>query len=197
MVIIQTTKPVPKRRAHDFYETPRPFCDLALGELPDVPPSLKERKIPYILDPGCGTGVWGQAALARWPNAIVDGAEIRDVPVPDGYRYIYRGDFRLMDHGLDYDLIIGNPPFVYAEAFVRVGLANLKEDGLLYYLLPMNFLAAKSRARGIFRHHPPKVVMIAERVSFTGDKKTDDTRYCLYTWQQGWHGEPVIRWLYK
>lgn len=195
MMIIQTAKPVPKRRAHDFYETPREFCDLALAQLPTW--SQVEYGHLHILDPGCGTGVWGQAALARWPNAIVDGVEIRDVPLPDGYRYRYAGDFRLMDHGLDYDLIIGNPPFYCAEAFVRGGLANLKADGLMHYLLPLRFLEGKSRMKGLFRKTPPRVVTIAGRVSFSGDKRTNATAYALYTWQQGWQGEPVIRWLYK
>src|SRR5258705_2666829 len=178
-MIIQTNKPLAKRRANDFYPTPRAFCDEALELLPLVLPSLNKREIPYVLDPGCGTGVWGQAALARWKDATVDGVEIRDVEMPDGYRYLFRGDFRLQDIGLDYDLIVGNPPFMYAEAFVRVGLENLKMNGMMLYLLPLIFLASKGRAKGLYRHTPPMEVHVAHRVSFSGNGKVDNTEYAV------------------
>ena len=197
MTIIQTDKPLRKRSAYDFYPTPRAFCDEAL-ELLDWNWRDSSDWKPNILDPGCGTGVWGQAALDRWPHAMVDGVEIRDVESPAGYRYLYRGDFRLMDTGLDYDLIIGNPPFVYAESFVRVGLDNLKTDGgYMLYLLPLSFLASKGRARGLFRHHPPMEVHVAHRVSFTGNGKSDNTEYAVYIWKQGWTGTPSLKWMLR
>jgi len=200
MTIIQTNKPLKKRSAYDFYPTPRPFCDEALELIHFQTWNVfKDGYVPelHILDPGCGTGVWGQAALDRWPHAVVDGVEIRDVDTPAGYRYLYRGDFRLQDTGMDYDLIIGNPPFVYAESFVRVGLDNLKADGLMLYLLPLSFLASKGRARGLFRHHPPMEVHVAHRVSFTGNGKSDNTEYAVYIWKQGWKGTPSLKWMLR
>jgi len=191
MTIIQTDKPLQKRHEHDFYPTPRAFCDEALTLLP------AKRASQRILDPGCGDGIWGQAALWRWPNAIVDGVEIRDVPLPKGYRYRFAGDFRLMDHGLDYDLIIGNPPFKYAESFVRIGLENLKADGMMLYLLPLSFLASKGRAKGLFRHAPPMEVHVAHRVSFTGNGKSDNTEYAIYIWKKGWMGTPSLKWMLR
>jgi hypothetical protein len=197
VTIIQTDKPLQKRREHDFYPTPRAFCDEALALLPAVLPSMHGRKIPYILDPGCGTGVWGQAALARWTDATVDGAEIRNVDKPAGYRYLYGGDFRLLDHGLDYDLVIGNPPFKYAEAFVRVGLANLKKNGLMLYLLPLSFLASKGRAKDLFRHTPPMEVYVAHRVSFYNNGNSDNTDYAVYIWGKSWAGIPNLKWMLR
>lgn len=193
-MIIQTDKPLAKRNAHDFYPTPRYICDRALDLLDWNWKDSVDYK-PFILDPGCGTGVWGQAALARWPQATVDGVEIRDVPLPTGYRYIFRGDFRLQDTGLDYDLVIGNPPFAFAEQFVRVGLANLKLHGYLLYLLPLQFLEGEKRRTGLFRHLPPREVHIAGRVSFTGNGKSDNTPYAIYIWQQGWVGTPSLKWM--
>lgn len=193
MTIIQTAKPLEKRRAHDFYPTPRAFCDEAL---PLSGVLLSEQPL-RILDPGCGTGVWGQAAKARWPHAVVDGVEIRDVEKPEGYRYLYRGDFRLQDTGMDYHLIIGNPPFIYAESFVRVGLNNLSEDGLMLYLLPLSFLASKGRAKGLYRHMPPMEVHVAHRVSFSGNGKVDNTDYAVYIWKRGWKGETSLKWMLR
>lgn len=200
MTIIQTDKPLAKRRAHDFYPTPRAFCDEAIALLSDpFPWKVWHGEAPKlrILDPGCGTGVWGQAALGRWSDAIVDGVEIRDVDKPEGYRYLYRGDFRLQDTELDYDLIIGNPPFVYAEAFVNVGLANLKEDGMMVYLLPLSFLASKGRAKGLYRKTPPMEVHVAHRVSFSGNGKVDNTEYAVYIWKRGWKGETSLKWMLR
>lgn len=192
MTIIQTNKPLAVRRANDFYPTPGAVVERALNLLPTW--SQVEYGNLHILDPGCGAGIWGKGALARWPNAIVDGVEVRDIPTPEGYRYLYRGDFCLNDHGLDYDLVIGNPPFYYAELFVRNALANLKNGGLLLYLLPLRFLEGKARAKGLFRNTPPKEVYVAGRVSFSGNKKTDDTVYAFYIWQKGWTGTPSLKW---
>lgn len=197
-MIIQTSKPLAKRHVHDFYATPRDFCDRALNliELRDFYPNAgAHAPAPHILDPGCGAGVWGQAALARWSSAVVDGVEIRDIETPPGYRYIYRGNFLLMDHGLEYDLVIGNPPYFYAEPFVRVGLANTRQDGLLLYLLPLRFLEGKRRAKGLFRDFPPREVWVAGRVPFLGTKKTDATAYAMFLWQKGWTGTPSLKWM--
>lgn len=201
MTIIQTNKPLKKRNEHDFYPTPRAFCDEALELINlDVWNVFQQGYKPplRILDPGCGTGVWGQAALALYSsdfNVQVDGVEIRDVEKPEGYRYIYRGDFRLQDTGMDYDLIIGNPPFVYAESFVRVGLDNLSEDGMMLYLLPLSFLASKGRAKGLYRHTPPMEVYVAHRVSFSGNGKVDNNDYAVYIWKRGWKGETSLKWM--
>jgi hypothetical protein len=203
MTIIQTDKPLAKRREHDFYPTPRAFCDEALALLNfDSWDVFKTgyRPLLRILDPGCGTGVWGQAALARWSNQFnvkVDGVEIRDVDTPADYHYLYRGDFRLQDTGMNYDLIIGNPPFKYAESFVHVGLENLNEDGMMLYLLPLSFLASKGRAKGLFRHTPPMEVHVAHRVSFSGNGKVDNTDYAVYIWKQGWRGETSLKWMLR
>lgn len=200
MTIIQTAKPLAKRRKADFYPTPRAFCDQALALVNMTPPDIfRDGYVPelHILDPGCGTGVWGQAAQARWPHAVVDGAEVRDIKKPEGYRHIYKGDFCLFDHGLDYDLVIGNPPFYAAELFVRNGLANLSEDGTMLYLLPLRFLEGKGRARGLFRHSPPKEVWVAGRISFQPNGKTDDTAYAIYIWQKGWRGTPSLKWMMR
>jgi hypothetical protein len=200
MTIIQTNKPLAKRRKFDFYPTPRAFCDKALALLDlNFLNVFREGYKPalHVLDPGCGTGVWGQAALKLWAdrfNVIVDGCEIRGIEKPEGYQYLYNCDFRLLDHGLEYDLVIGNPPFIYGESFVRVGLANLKEDGLLMYLLPLRFLEGKARARGLFRKTPPKEVYSVGRVSFTANGRSDDTAYALYVWQKDWMGETTLKW---
>lgn len=197
MTIIQTDKPLQKRRAFDHYPTPPEVCKRGLDLLP-----LEQLRDFYgfyspplhILDPGCGDGVWGRTALERWPDAIVDGAEIRDISKPEGYRWMYRGDFCLMDHGLDYDLIIGNPPFLYGEIFVRQALANLVEAGWLLYLLPLRFLEGKERSERLFSKYPPLAVHVAGRVSFSGNRKTDDTPYAYYIWRKGYTGDTILKW---
>lgn len=191
MAIIQTDKPLAPRRDHDFYPTPSLFCERALSLLPSF---LSEQPL-RILDPGCGTGVWGQAAKRRWPHAVIDGVEIRDVDTPQGYRTMYRGDFRLQDTGMDYHLIIGNPPFKYAEAFVRVGMANLIQNGHMLFLLPLQFLESEGRRVGLFREYPPREVHVAGRISFSGNGKVDNTAFAVYIWQQGWNGTPSLKWM--
>ena len=187
MTTIYTSKPLPKRRANDFYPTPAPIVARCVGVLP-------MGAYTHALDPGCGTGVWGQQVLRRWPGALVDGCEIRDVERPEGYRYLFGGDFRLGDYA-DYDLVIGNPPYCYAEQFVRLGLKALNEGGHLIFLLRLAFLGGKGRARGLYRRFPLKACYVVGRVSFSGDGKTDANEYALFHWQKGYKGEAALRWL--
>ena len=89
MTIITTTKQMRPRDANDFYPTPLKVCQqalslLPLGYIPDT-----------ILDPGAGTGVWGQSAKERWPYAHLTGVELRNVAPHDAYDDWYQDDFRL------------------------------------------------------------------------------------------------------
>jgi hypothetical protein len=190
MRIIQTDKPLKKRDEHDFYPTP---LNYALNGLRLLPVHLTPQN---ILDPGAGSGVWGQAARCVYPDALITGIELRPVQRHPAYNFWFTGDFRLLaDDEPCFDLVIGNPPYKFSEAFVRSSLMMLNPDGYMVLLLPLQFLAGQARGKGLWRKYPPvKVVVCSNRPSFTGDGKTDATEYAFFIWRKGWRGSPSIEW---
>lgn len=188
-MIITTTKQLRPRERHDHYPTPSGLCRAALGILPGT---FAPR---YILDPGAGTGVWGAAARERWgAGPQITGVELQLSPRPAAYDRWHCGQFSAytalaMREGQPApELIMGNPPYRWAEAFVRLSLAMLSPGGYLVQLLRTAFLEGQARARGFWATHAPiSVDTCSRRPSFTGDGRTDATAYSIFVWRKGDH----------
>jgi len=198
MTTIYTTKPLPERRDADHYPTPLGFCRAAIRWLDPAQP------FTYVLDPGCGGGVWGRAVTEHFPQRkYIYGIDIRPVGLPPGYWRFHQADFLADDgRGLEppfaysYGLIVGNPPYDQAEAFVRKSLGLLAPHGNLLFLLRLAFLEGQARGAGLFADFPPvKVGVVSKRISFSGNKKTNATAYALYHWQEGYHGPTRLDWM--
>jgi hypothetical protein len=181
------------RHEHDFYQTPIAHVRAAFDLLPDsISPSA-------VLDPGAGTGVWGQEARRRWPYVDICGFEIRSVDRPDGYNlwnspsdFLEASEKRVKSWGL----IVGNPPYNVAEAFIRRSMALLSDGGYLLFLLRLNYLESQTRGYGLWREFPPcRIGVYIQRPSFTGNGNTDPTGYMACLWKKGYQGEPTLRWL--
>jgi hypothetical protein len=197
------------RDPHDFYPTLTGYVRAALSLLPvGYTPET-------ILDPGAGTGVWGQVARERWPHAWIEGVEVRSTPHPDAYDVWFIGDLARYTHPPMIDLVIGNPPYKLAEQFVRRSLDLLLPSGYLVFLLRLGFLEGqdrnftaeekaelvkkgkrfKSMETGLLRAHPPQAVGVyVQRPSFIGGG-TDMTAYAAFVWQKGWSGTTTLHWL--
>jgi SAM-dependent methyltransferase len=194
--IAQTDKPLRGRDPLDRYPTPPELCRAALALLTGVP----ER--PYILDVGCGTGAWGQAVRAQWPAAWVEGIDIDPdrlvlAVLSGNYNLLRNQDFAVWTPNGALDLVIGNPPYRWAEPFVVRALDLLQTGGQLLFLLRLAFLESQGRYQRLYRNglKPVKVWSLVERPSFTGDGKTDATAYALFLWQKGWRGGCELDWL--
>lgn len=197
MTIIPSTRPLRPRDKDDHYPTPAELCRAAIRTLPrPLAPRL-------VLDPGCGDGVWGWALLDQidlhtQPAPQIVGVDTRDVQVPLGYTMLYHTDFVNCSGGIheNYDLILGNPPYRQAEAFIRKSLTLLTDGGTLLFLLRLAFLEGQERGDGLWRECPPmRVDVCARRPSFTGDRRTDATAYMVATWRKGWAGATTLGWL--
>ncbi len=180
MTIITTDKPLRPRQDKDFYPT-QP--ELARAALKLLPPNLA---VSRILDPGCGMGVWGKEAHQFYPWAHICGVDLeqRAQLTPD-YSQFIQGDFLQADIPGHYDLVIGNPPYKYAEEFVRRSWDLLNLEGYVVFLLRLSFLASKKRAYGLYIDRKPEAVyVLATRPSFTGDGRSDDNEYALFVWRK-------------
>lgn len=190
-MIIQTTKDLPSRRAYDLYPTPLPFAKAALSGLDfsDVPRE--------VIDPGAGSGVWGQAFFNSWGLASIAGYEIRDIPRPKNYNSWIVGDF--LDQTIQncsVDLVMGNPPYYIAEKIVWKSMDALKCGGWLVFMLRLSFLESKKRLKLWDVHPLKKVVVCANRPSFTKNGKTNATAYAFYYWKKGYRGPTDLSWIY-
>lgn len=191
-----TTLTTPKKKGRDpddFYPTPERFIQAALRDLSG------EGLVPKtILDPGAGSGAWGEVARKIWPLAHIMGVESRMVgapPVYDGWR---NEDFRLFDAPHQFDLVMGNPPYKYAEEFLRLCLQMLADGGSMVFLLRLAFLEGQDRGLELWsrpQFKPVQILVCSERPSFTVDGHTDATAYGLFYWRKGWRGETKLTWM--
>jgi len=191
-----------KRRKQDVYLTPPEVAEAILGHITDV-----KNVLPHparILDIGSGEGVWGHAARCLWGsnplNPYIEGAELRDISIPEGYADVRFGDF--LDEKLvkPFNLIMGNPPYdIKNEIVMKVFEEGwLVPGGHMVFLLPLQFLQGRWRFKNMFQPLPlAKVMVIVDRISFykTEKSSTNDTSYAAFYWRLGHTGLPLLRWL--
>lgn len=182
-MIITTEKVMRPRDPNDHYPTDAAVCIAGLRLIPDEP--------RLVLDPGCGSGAWGEAANRYvWTGGlggcIVHGVELRDVTPNPYYAEVIHENFLLWTPSMEYDAVIGNPPYKDAEAFIRAGMKALRRGGYMVQLLRLAFLEGQRRRTGFWREFPLlQVAVCSKRPSFTGDGKTDATAYAVFVWQKG------------
>jgi len=196
MVII-TKKQTKPRAENDFYPTPYALARLIVGRFVTERPA-------FALDPGCGNGVFGYALQLASRTSTVCGIDIvkREWMIKNNCPYDrwWIDDYLSVDLGRKFDLIIGNPPYNDAEAFIRKSIALSTDKGKIIFLLKLAFLESKKRARGLFREFPPtEVSVLAGRPSFDGTGKTNDYAFAVFVWDV-WHRNthpleaPKITW---
>jgi hypothetical protein len=104
------------------------------------------------------------------------------------------GDFLDWPGGFDFapEVVIGNPPYSLAEAFVRRS-RSLWPGAQVMFLLRLGFLASAERASLWADAGHPDVYVLPDRPSFTGDGRTDGADYAWYVWgsetRRKWSGE--------
>lgn len=198
-----------ERDEHDFYETPESLVDAVLTDILGIPYRDGYSNLSstaFVLDPGAGTGVWGKAIKKRLFRSTVVGVDVRDLAKPEGYDYWLTADYLKSPavHNLNwhYDIILGNPPYKYAESFIEESIGLLRPGGKLVFLLRLAFLESRKRYDRWFSQcndlHPREVWVSTRRVSFTQNGKSDDTAYALFVWhktQMEHHTPTELRWL--
>lgn len=202
MTIIATDKKLRERDKHDFYPTPEGYVWAHLNYLKSHFVIEWQNKHIRILDPGAGDGVWGKVARALFPDAFIMGTEIRDLPKPEWYDAWEIVPFKEFVIPGTFDLIIGNPPYSKQEEFIDLALEMLSPNtGTMGYLLRLSFMESRKRFLKYFQvnalNKPRRIIPSVRRISFTGDKKTDDTAYAFYIWSYFESDEPYTKvdWL--
>ena len=187
------------RDPNDFYPTSPHVARSAI----DIALSMRVFTEPIrIVDPGAGTGVWGEVVAGYFDTPEIIGVEFRKVKPNPVYTKWITGDFRLITPTPAH-FVLGNPPFKYAEQFVRQSVALVQPlQGAILFLLPLNFLAGEGRRLGLWAEYPINdVFILSRRPSFihSGKKKgnTDATEYAFFWWDftRPKQDHPFIHWV--
>ena len=163
------------RAERDYYRTPDWAAEACIRALaPHVGFGT------HVLDPCAGDGVFGDALLATGA-----GVRLSEIDIEPLGRSVVLDDFLTGDFTRwgDVNWVVGNPPYVYAEPFIRRAW-EVADKGVAF-LLRLNFLAGAGRARGLYREVGlPDVHVFPRRPSFTPDGKTDATDYAWFIWHK-------------
>lgn len=167
------------RRELDNYPTPA-WCVRRLLERVDLPGGT-------WLDPCAGDGAIIRAARPLRPDVSWAAVEIREA-CRDSLRRLLPPHRILIDDfvnssppvGGPTSVVIGNPPFSMADAFIRRTLES-KWARVTCFLLRLNFLAGGKRSQ-YWSHWTPDVYVLPNRPSFVGEGKTDSCEYAWFVW---------------
>ena len=225
-MIITTSKEMRPRDSADFYPTPLEVCHAAINLIPRhyAPMKILDPGAGTGVWGLAAAKRWGFARIhgveIRETNPVVGvysdwhagsflplvppkepkrtGDPAKDERLAEQYRFdLWASQQPVCGlEGHFYDLVIGNPPYKYAEPFVRRALDRTRTHGYVVFLLRLAFLEGRDRSKGLWQEYPPQTVAVCgARPSFTGNGKTDATAYAVFVWQKDWHGTPALTWL--
>ncbi len=159
--------------------------------LPSSPP-------PRILEPSAGDGAFVRAARQVWPASQITAVELRQ-----------QCQDRIVEAGADHtitdslegaftsgaaeignvDLVVGNPPFSFAENHIRLLLGALRPGAVLAFLLRTGFYESHTRIPFWNEFPEDSFAPVVPRPSFKlnskGKKGTDSQSYGLFVWTKG------------
>lgn len=163
----------------DLYETPIEITEMLLNRL-----DLESNA--FVLEPANGLG-----AISRVIKSYGYKCKIADIR--DGE------DFFDMVDSPQFDAVITNPPYKYAQEFIEKALRQVKVNGKVAMLLRLSFLESKGRYH-FFRDSGLKTVYIScKRITMFpfGEEKPKNKgtlAYAWFVWEKGYRGSPEIEW---
>lgn len=145
-----------------------------------------------IWEPACGEGHLSKKMIELGKDVYSSDLIYR------GYLYTSIQDFLEIDFFSEDRDIITNPPYKFAERFIRQALKLT--SGKVAMLLRIQFLEGQARQK-LYKEFPPKVVYVfSKRVDCAknGDFKKNvggAVCYAWFVWEVGYKGETIIKWI--
>lgn len=172
------------RQKDDFYATP-PHVTLALLDV--------EEFKGEILEPACGQGHISEVLAAFGDYSVISEDLV--------YRGYGEGEKDFLKTPIIYrcDNIITNPPFKFANAFIKKALTVTRNKIAL--LLPLSYLAGQKRFKEIFKDNPPsRVWVFSNRVNMLRDaiavKNNSMINYAWFIWDKQSSDISKIGWIH-
>lgn len=178
-----------ERAEHDYYSTD----PIALEKFLDR--SKEDFTInKNIWECACGNGVLSEILLKQGYNVLSSDL------VDRGYSKYSEIDFLQQTSIFDGD-ILTNPPYKYANDFVKHALELVPEGNHVIMFLKIQFLESKERYE-FFKENPPKFIYVhSTRVNCylngTVPEKPASSAVCYawFVWEKDYKGDPVIKWI--
>ena len=170
------------REQHDFYTTD-----------PKAAYTLLDREdLNNIWENACGSGhlakVFEERGLLGKATDLID----------RGYG---QGGIDFLTENEEWDGDIAtNPPFKYAEQFIRNSLSIIKGGRKVCMFLRVQFLESKGRYK-LWQQYPPKIIYVySGRIScaLNGNFEAYSSSavpYAWYVWEKGYKKDPLIKWI--
>jgi hypothetical protein len=183
----------------DRYYTPMALAIAAFGHLRRSRGEWLDQ-VTSVLEPGSGPGTFCEASKAFTSGRLHPPVGVEMVPPTN----IYSGHQLVQRNFLDWktrrcwDLVITNPPFTYANAFIRKSASLLTPRGLAVFLMRVGVAGGLERMRMWQEEiNLIEVCMVAPRPGFTYDGETDASEYAffLFDGKQPCSRETKMSWL--
>jgi len=173
---VRATVPAMAREILDRYYTPDACALECCRYLRDVH-RLNPRT---ILEPSSGMGAFVRAANEIWPAAMVISVDLD----PDSTADWPGVDALDLPEDLRVDLVLGNPPYSAALAFVALGLRCLEPSGAVAYLLSSVWQAGTKERKELLLGplRPTRSVRLMPRPKFRERAGTASVEYDLVVW---------------
>lgn len=188
-----------ERASEDYYATP-PEATRALLERVDFPIVVGGYHNCF-LEPCVGGGHIADVIKEFYPEAIVVGYDIVD----RGYPETVISNFLTLERTfVEFDNIITNPPYSLAQQFLEKSMEYIGTGGKIAMFLKIQFLEGQKRKK-LFAKYPPKYVYVFSKrqnpwrngspLDEKGKPWSSTMCFAWFVWEEGFSGEPVIRWI--
>lgn len=183
-----------QRDKNDYYPTKKEDILKSLN-------IIGTQKINKVLDLASGSGVWGETFLEYYDdgNIEITAVDIQNFPKNDKFDNWYMDYDFLKENNSDklgnFDLIISNPPYKYAQEFIEKSFELLNNNGQMIMLLRLSFLESQKRYEFFKKYKPKEIQVFSKRPSFTGDGKTFPMAFATYNWVKDFSGDTKLSWI--
>ncbi len=194
-----------KRRQHDYYPTPEwviaPIVDHLIGVASDKLAredidrgAERFSELPMaVIDPFAGDGSILHC-VAGWLGQPI-GYDIDKKRVRQCQRKKIpckrRDSFKSLGYLEEAQFLVTNPPYKDITGWIYGLLearARMDVKPIVALLLPIPFFESKARQR-LHLEHPSHAMILSERISFTGNGKTDSVGSAWFVWGDGLEGQ--------
>ena len=173
-------------KAHDRYLTPPRLVRAAFEQLFELH-GERVYQAEHFLEPGAGPGPFVSLApqyFTRLKKAI--GVELYHKDRGSDYELV-RTDFLKWETKLRFDVVMSNPPYTWAEAFIRKTYELLKPGGVALFLVRIGMAGSKKR-RPLWREVLlDELWLCRPRPSFVAAGSSDSAEYAFFMMHRPWN----------
>lgn len=165
------------RIKNDFYQTPQDVADKCV----ELFAKYCDNFDTTILDIGSGYGVFGEA-LSKFSNDYrLDGIDIEnEIKNPDKYSNFCKMDILDYIPNIQYDIVIGNPPYGRTNEKILKHVVNVIRPHYLAWLLPSTYIHGQRRYNLVGKHLVNYHVFV-NRIDFTNSgNPIDNSAFFIY-----------------